>query len=180
MRIVPASQDRRELFESAHGGVFGGHLRSAKLHGQLAKHYWWPGMRQDIIKWSRACKICASRQVGKPIHTPLTPITVTGPFDRIGIDVIKFPKSSKGNKYAVVVMDYLTKWPEVFPTRDQTSITIARLLVEHIVPRHGVPSEFLSDRGAAFSSKLMEELYLLLGVRKTNTTAYQPQTDGVG
>ena len=179
MRIIPASQDRRELFESAHGGVFGGHFRSAKLHGQLAKHYWWPGMRQDIIKWSRACKICASRQVGTPIHTPLTPITVIGPFDRIDIDVIKFPKSNKGNKYAVVVMDYLTKWPEVFPTRDQTSITITRLLVEHIVSRHGVPGELLSDRGAAFLSKLMEEVYSLLGVRKTNTTAYHPQTDGL-
>ena len=85
-----------------------------------------------------------------PIHTPLTPITVTGPFNRIGIDVIKFPKSSKGNKYAVVVMDYLTKWPEVFPTRDQTSITIAQLLAEHIMPRHGVPGELVSDREAAF------------------------------
>ena len=44
LRIVPPSQDRRELFESARAGVFGGHLKSAKLHGQLAKHYWWPGM----------------------------------------------------------------------------------------------------------------------------------------
>ena len=111
MRIIPASQDRTELFESTHGGVFGGHLRSAKLHGQLAKHYWWPGMLQDIIKWSRACKICASHQVGTPIYTQLTPITVTGPFNRVDIAVIKFPKSSKGNKYAVVLMDYLTKWP---------------------------------------------------------------------
>ena len=55
MRIIPASQDRRELFESTHGGVFGGHLRSVKPHGQLAKHHWWPGMRQDIIKCSHAC-----------------------------------------------------------------------------------------------------------------------------
>ena len=179
LRVVPPSQDRRELFELAHGGVFGGHLGSAKVHSQLAKHYWWSGMRQDIIKWSRACKICASRQVGTPIHTPLTPIAVAGPFDRVGIDIIKFPTSSKGNKYAVVVMDYLTKWPEVFPTRDQTSITIARLLVEQIVPQHGVPVELLSDRGTAFLSKLMEEVYSLLGIRKINTTAYHPQTDGL-
>lgn len=116
LRIVPPSQDRKELFESAYAGVFGGHLRSAKLHGQLAKHYWWPGMQQDIIKWSRSCKICASRQVGMPIHAPLTPIPVAGPFDRVDIDVIKFPTSSKGNKYAVVLMDYLTKWLEVCKT----------------------------------------------------------------
>ena len=91
----------------------------------------------------------------------------------------KFFKSSKGNNYDVVVMDYLTKWPEVFPTRNQTFITISRLLVEHIMPWHGVPgSEFLLDRGTAFLLKLTEEVYLLLKVRKTNTTAYHPQTDG--
>ena len=64
----------------------------------------------------------------------------------------KFPKSSKGNKDAVVVINYLTKWPEVFPTRDQMSITIAQLLVEQIVPQHGVPGELLSDKGATFLS----------------------------
>ena len=52
----------------------------------------------------------------------------------IGVDVIKFPKSQKGNQYTVVFMDYLTKWLEVwlevFPTLNQTSLTILRLLVE--------------------------------------------------
>jgi len=64
---------------------------------------------------------------------------VSGPFDRMGTDVIKFPTSSSGNKYAVVMMDYLTKWTEVFPVKDQTSLTIAWILVEQIVPHHGVP-----------------------------------------
>ena len=118
---------------------------------------------------------CASRRVGQAAKPPLNAIPVSGPFDLVGVDVIKFPKSQKGNQYAVVFMDYLTKWPEVFPTRDQTSLTIARLLVTHIVSCHGV---LLSDRGAAFLSKMMHEVYQLLGMRKLNTTAYHPQTDG--
>ena len=45
------------------------------------------------------------------------------------------------------------------------------------MPWHGVPGgELLSDRGAALLSKLTEEVYWLLNVRKTNTT-YHPQTD---
>ena len=112
-----------------------------------------------------------SRHVGKPIRPPLTPIPIKGPFDRVGIDVIKFPCSSKGNKYAVVFMDYLTKWPEVFATSDQTSMTIAELLVKNIVSQHGVPAELLSDQGTAFLSKLMFDIYKLLGIKKANTTA---------
>ena len=179
LRVIPPAHLREALFKEAHSGLFGGHLRSAKIHGQLAKHYWWPGMRADIVKWSRACMVCATRQLGKPVHPFLSPIPVSGPFDRLGVDVIQFTSSSKGNKYAIVFMDYLTKWPEVFPAKNQNSLTIARLLVEHIIPRHGVPTQLLSDRGTAFLSKLMVEVYKLLGLKKVNTTAYHPQTDSL-
>lgn len=95
------------------------------------------------------------------------------------MDVIQFPRSSSGNQYAVVFVDYLTKWPEVFPVPDQTVATIAKLLVEEIVSRHGVPSEILSDRGKAFMSALMSEVQELLGSHRVNTTAYHPPTDGL-
>ena len=42
-----------------------------------------------------------------------------------------------------------------------------------------MPSEVLSNRGRAFLSSLMKEVQQLLGLRKTNTTAYHPQTDGL-
>ena len=97
----------------------------------------------------------------------------------MGVDVIQFPKSQSGNQYAVVFTDYLTKWPEVFATKDQTAPTIAELFVEEIVCRHGVLGQFLSDRGAAFLSRLLKDICNLLGVKKINTTAYHPQTNGL-
>ena len=179
LRVVPPGEDRERLIQEAHGGKLAGHLRDAKIYGQLGKSYWWPGMRKEVTHLCRSCEICASRNVGKPIKPYLTPIPVTGPFDHVGVDVIKFPCSSRGKRYAVVFIDYLTKWPEVFATSDQTSVTIAQLLVEHVISRHGVPSELLSDRGTAFLAKLMLDVYKLMGIRKSNTTAYHPQTDGL-
>ena len=84
-----------------------------------------------------------------------------------------------GNQYALVFVNYLTKWPEVFPIPDQTAATIARIFVKEIISRHGVPAELLSDRGRSFLSDLMQEVYQLMGVHKLNTTAYHPQTDGL-
>ena len=109
----------------------------------------------------------------------MTPIPVSGPFDRVGVDVIQFPLTARGNRYAIVFVDYLTKWPEVFPAPDQTAVTIAKLLVEQIVSQHGVPVELLSDRGKPFLSGLMEEVEGLLGIHRVNMTAYHPQTDGL-
>ena len=76
-------------------------------------------------------------------------------------------------------VDYLTKWPEVFATKDQSSLTIAKLLVENIVDRHGVPGELLSDRGKAFLSKLIHMRFTNFWGSKVNTMAYHSQTDGL-
>ena len=45
------------------------------------------------------------------------------------MDLIQYTKSQSGNQYAVVFADYLTKWPEVFATKNQTALTIAELFV---------------------------------------------------
>ena len=180
LRVVPPVAKRRELFDGVRSGQFGGHLRDAKMHSILSKHYWWPGMRKDIRTWFRSCLTCATRNVGRVVRPPLVPIPVSGPFDRIGVDVVQFPTSAKGNRYAIVFIDYLTKWVEVFPSSDQSALTIARLLIENIISRHGVPKELLSDRGAAFLSKLLPEVYRLMGIHKVSTTVYHPADRWVG
>jgi len=81
------------------------------------------------------------------------PNPVGGKFDQVGVDVVQLPTSHEDNKYAIVFVDRLTKWPEVFPASDQSSLTIAKPLVS-------VHIEFLQSfcltRGL---SKLMYEVY---------------------
>ena len=60
VRLIPPECDHRELFVEAHSGAFGAHLRDAKVHGELSKHYWWPKMRSDISKWCQGCLVCAT------------------------------------------------------------------------------------------------------------------------
>ena len=179
LHLIPPAAYRHQLFQEAHEGPFAGHLREAKIFGQLARHYWWRGMRRHIQQWCRACLTCANRGIGRPKRPLLTPIPVAGPFDRVGVDVVKIPRTKRGNGYIVVFMDYLTKWPEAFATKDQTSLTLAKLFTEEVVSRHGVPRELLSDRGPAFLSKIFLSVCDLLGTKKVNTTAFHPQTDGL-
>ena len=106
----------------------------------------------------------------RAMKLPMTPIPVAGPFDWMGVDIIQFPNTSQGNQYAIV---FMTKRPEVFAVTNQSAAIIGRLLVKEIISRHGVPREVLSDRGRAFLSGLIWDS------RKTTTTAYHPQTDGL-
>ena len=92
---------------------------------------------------------------------------------------MEFPKTSKGNQYVVVFQDFLSKWPFVLATKDQKATTLARLLVEEVVPIIGVPEALLSDCGTNLLSRLMTDVCNLVGVEKLNTTAYHSQCNGL-
>ena len=45
--------------------------------------------------------------------------------------------------------------------------------------RVGIPREILMNQGSNFMSKLLTEVYRMLGVKPIRTTPYHPQTDGL-
>ena len=136
---VPKNK-REYLIQEAHDGRFSGHFAEKRIYELLRRRYWWPRMRSDVRKYCRSCLVCASRKgTSQPIRPALQPIPVGGPFHRVGVDVLQLPLTLDGNQYAVVFIDYLTKWVEVFAVPNQTAETIARLLVESVICRHGAP-----------------------------------------
>ena len=179
-RIAAPSAIHETLLQENHSGSLAGHFTAKGVYEKLARRYWWEGIYADVVKHCRACLTCASyRGGGRRSKPPLKPIDVGGPFERVGVDILEMPPTEKENRYIVVFMDYLTKWVEAFPTADQTSETIARLLVERVICQHGAPKELLSDRGPNLLSSLILDICNLMGMKKTNTTAYHPQTDGL-
>ena len=78
----------------------------------------------------------------------------------------------------MVVTDLFTKWAEALPFCSTESTTLATVLVDEIVCRYGVPSNIHSDQGANFISALIQHLCSLLGIGRTQTTAYHPQSSG--
>ena len=111
----------------------------------------WYGTRSDVRRFCQNCLNCATRKgPERCIRPPLQQILVKGPFHSVEVDVLQLPLTSDGNKYLVVLLDYLTKWVEAYSAPNQRAETIARLLVDNIVCRHGVPEELLSDCGVNF------------------------------
>lgn len=88
-----------------------------------------------------------------------------------------FPKSIKQNEHLLVVVDYCSKWVELFPLRVAKAPQIARILVEEVFTRWGTPAYLVSDRGAQFTSHLINEICKQWGVTQKLITAYHPQTN---
>lgn len=67
------------------------------------------------------------------------------------------PTTQKGNQYALVIVDYATRFPEAFSLRAPTTKNIADKLLE-LFSRVGFPREILTDQGTPFISRLMKEV----------------------
>lgn len=79
----------------------------------------------------------------------------------------------------MVVGDYFTKWTDAIPIRNKKAITIAQKLIVHVISIFGVPIQIHSDQGQTFESDVFKEICKILGIDKTRTTPYRPQSDGM-
>ncbi|KAI3698239.1 hypothetical protein L6452_31352 [Arctium lappa] len=55
---------------------------------------------------------------------------------------------------------------------------LAKLYIDEIVSRHGIPLSIVSDRDSRFTSRFWGALHQELGTRVNLSTTYHPQTDG--
>ncbi|KAK3514007.1 hypothetical protein QTP70_001289 [Hemibagrus guttatus] len=102
---------------------------------------------------------------------------VIEPGHMLGVDLMgPFPKSPKQNEHLLVMVDYCSKWVELFPLWVAKAPQIARILIE-IFTRWGSPVCLVSDRGAQFTSNLINLVCKQWGVIQKLTTAYHSQTN---
>ena len=128
------------------------------------------------------CTHCVTCEIVKaPARPPasLQPIVTTRPWEMVGVDILKVPMSSKGNKYLFVAQDYFSKWPFAIAIPDQKAATIVRVLRDQIFTMMGPPQRLNLDQGRNFESHILSELCKAFGVEKSHMTPYHPMGDGL-
>lgn len=171
---------RHKIMELGHSIPWAGHMGFQKTLKRIGSRFAWPGMYTDVLQFCSSCGKCqltSSKGVPRAHLQPL-PIIDT-PFERIGMDIVgPLEKSSSGHRYILVVCDYATRYPEAFPLRSIKARQVANCVIQ-LFSRVGIPKEVLTDCGTNFLSKLLQQVYKVLGVKGIKTTHYHPQTDGL-
>ncbi|GJS28235.1 putative reverse transcriptase domain-containing protein [Tanacetum coccineum] len=101
-------------------------------------------------------------------------------WENITMDFInKLPRTSSGHDSIWVIVDRLTKSAHFLAIHEDYKIErLARLYINEIIARHGVPVSIISDRDSYFTSRFWQSLQKALGTRLDLNTAYHPETDG--
>ncbi|GJW14725.1 reverse transcriptase domain-containing protein [Tanacetum coccineum] len=173
---------RTIIMDEAHKTRYSMHPGADKMYHDLRDMYWWPGMKRDIAtyvsKYLTCSKLKAQHQ--RPLRLLKQSEIPEWEWDNITMDfIMKLPRSKSGHDTIWVIVDRLTKSAHFLAIREDYSMEkLARLYIDEIVARHGVPMSIILDRDGRFTSRFWQTLQKSLGTRLDMSTAYHPQTDG--
>ncbi|GKC58628.1 putative reverse transcriptase domain-containing protein, partial [Tanacetum coccineum] len=180
---VPLKGDVRTLImDKAHKLKYSVHPGADKMYYDLRDRYWWSGMKKDIAMYVSKCLTCLKvkaehqRQSGLLQQFKIP----EWKWEGIAMDFMtKLPRTSSGHDTIWVIVDRLTKSAHFLPKREDYKMKrLARLYLNEIVARHGVPISIISDRDSRFTSRFWKSMQEALGTLLDMSTTYHPQTDG--
>ncbi|XP_070009466.1 uncharacterized protein [Nicotiana sylvestris] len=116
-------------------------------------------MFKDAHLWVKGCNECQrTENISRRHEMPMNPIQEVEVFDVWGIDFMGPFVSFYGNKYIIVVVDYVSKWVGVaaLPTNDAK--VVVGFLKKNIFTRFGTPRAIISDGGTHFCNRAFKKL----------------------
>jgi transposase InsO family protein len=95
------------------------------------------------------------------------------------MDLVGPLPTAQGNcKFAVVAVDYFTKWVEAKALANITTPTIQKFFWQNITSRLGEPRELTIDNGKQFDCYSFKEYCKTLGTHAKFSFVYRPHSNG--
>ena len=95
-------------------------------------------------------------------------------MDQVG----PLPTAQGNYKYAVVAVEYFTKWIVAKPLVNITSEAVRKFFWQNIICRSGVPKELTVDNGKQLDSQLFREFCHSVRTKVMFVSVYHPQSNG--
>ncbi|GJT71485.1 reverse transcriptase domain-containing protein [Tanacetum coccineum] len=179
IRRCVSGQEAFDILKACHSGPTGGHYGANYTAKKVFDSgFYWPTIYKDAHDFVTRCDICQRQgKISQRDEMPQNSIQVCEIFDIWGIDFMGPFPSSRGNKYILVAVDYLSKWVEAkaLPTNDARVVC---KFLKTLFSRFGAPRAIISDRGTHFCNDQFSKVMLKYGVTHRLSTAYHPQTSG--
>ena len=137
------------------------------------------GYTKSISNFVNSCRMCNAKKDVPSKKGKMGRVSADRPFQVVSMDYLKSEHDTAGYHNILVVTDIFTKYAFAFPTRNETAITTAKVLVDKVFSVFGIPERLLSDNGKSFESEVIEQLCVLFGVKKVFTCPYSPKSDAI-
>ena len=144
-----------------------GHQGAIKTYLTIIDKFFIPGLMHYLQSYINDCHICQLTRKDKPLTRELqTRITVNyRPLSRLSMDLKVMPKSYKGHKYILCIIEEVTNYLIAVLIHQSRSEEFGDALIENVIPKYCVPNYIILDKDSAFMLTLLNCLFKKLGIK---------------
>ena len=140
-----------------HSSLFAGHHGVIKTYLTISNKFLISNLihyRRSYIKGCHICQLeCNEKPPARQLQTKINPNYIL--LSRLNMDLKVMPRSHKGHKFILCIIDEVTDYLITVPIYQAKSKEIEEALIENVITKYCIPDYMMMDQDSAFMSSLM-------------------------
>ena len=161
-----------------HKSLFSGHQGVIKTYLTISDKFFIPNLIQYLrsyIKGFHLCQLaCNDKPPPRQLQARINPNCI--PMSRLSMDLKVMPRSHKGHKYILCIIDEVTNYLVTVPIFQARSEEIGEALIKNIIMKYCIPEYIIMDQDSTFMSSLMTYLFHRFGIKIKTVAPYNHQS----
>ena len=159
-----------------HKSLFAGYQGVKKTYLTISDKFFIPNLIHYLRSYIKGCHTCQLSRNEKLLTRHFRINANYVPMSRLSMDLKVMPRSHKGHKYILCVIDEVTNFLAMIPIFQARSEEIVKALLEHVITKHCIPDYIIMDQESAFMSSLMTYLFHRLNIKIKTVAPYNHQS----
>ena len=150
-----------------HTSLFAGHQGVVKTYLTMKDKFFIPNLMHYLRSFIKGCHLCQLSRSDKLPTRQLQPQIYLNyrPLSKLSMDLKVMPRSQKGHKFILWIIDEMTNYLITVPIHHSRSEEVGEALIEHIISKFCAPDCIIMDQESAFMSTLMNYLFRKLNIK---------------
>ena len=161
-----------------HSSLFVGLQGVIKTYLTMSDKFFIPNLIHYLRPNTQICNLCQLARNEKPPHrqlqTRINPNYV--PLSRLSIDLKVMPRSYKGHKFILCIIDEITNYLITIPIFQAKSEETGEALINNVITKYCIPEYIIMDQESTFMSSLMSYLLNKFNIKIKTVTPYNHQS----
>ena len=161
-----------------HKSLFARHQGVIKTYLSISDKFFIPNLIHYLRSYIKDCHLCQLACNEKPpsrqLQARINPNYVL--MSRLSMDLKVMPRSHKGHKYILCIIDEVKNYLITVPIIQAKSEEIGEALIENVITKYGIPEYITMDQDSAFISSLMTYLFHKFDIKIKTVVPYNYQS----
>ena len=161
-----------------HSNLFAGQQGVIKTYLAISDRFFIPNLMHYLRSYIQGCHICQLNRKDKPpVRQLQTRINLNyRPLSRLSMDLKVMPRSCRGHRYILCVIDEVMNYIIMAPIKQSRSEEVGEALIHKVFSKYCIPDYMIMNLDSAFMSSLMNYLFKRLGINVKTVVPYNHQS----